>query len=115
MMDKLSKKLLRKLYRKDLPEDKARRILKISIANQQDTRITQLKSDRMISVRQNGGTPDGEGGFIDGTVNRMYHLEPNGRAEVEHARSSRLKWMIATGIALASAIAAIVSALPKWE
>lgn len=114
MLDKVSVKLLKALYKKDLPEEKVNKIMKIHDAKRPDTRIYKMKSEDLLSVRQIGGIPDGEGGYLDGTVKYIYHIEPNGRAEVERVRKSNLKWLIGTGIALLSAIGAILSVLSNW-
>lgn len=110
--DKLSFKLLCELYECAMTEDDVNDLLDQNCISRPDIRITQLLNDKMIAVYKTG-TPDGEGGFIEGTVQRTFTILPYGRAEVEHARRSRLKWLIGSGIAFASAIAAIVSVFAK--
>lgn len=110
--DRLTLKLLFELYECAMTEEQVNELLDNENSSRADIRISQLINDKMISV-QKTGTPDGEGGFISGTVQRTFTILPYGRAVVEYVRKKRLRWWIGSGIALVSAIAAIVSVLPK--
>lgn len=111
-MDKLSIKLLKELKKRDLSEDEVIRIVGETYFNQKA--IYQLLSGRMISKHRSSGIPDGAGGYQPGTVRWIYRLEPNGKAEVDRVCKDRLLWLIGTGIALLSAIGAILSGLASW-
>lgn len=109
-LDKISMDLMKSLHKEDLPEQ---RILEMISPKDFHARLPALMSQGMISRKRISGVPDGESGYVDGTVKYLYHLEPNGRSEVERERKNHLLWMIGTGIALLAATGAILSALPN--
>lgn len=110
--DKLTYQLLANLYESAMTEQQVQEFLDSTPDFPPDSRISALIKDGMIRVITEG-EPDGEGGLIEETVQRTFTLLPRGRAVVERVRRKHLKWMIGTGIALASAIAAIAAALPR--
>lgn len=97
MLDKVSMKLLKALYEKDLPEEEVNQIIGRTDTKQPDKRLSMLYTEDMISRHMIAGVSDGEGGYIDETVKWVYHLEPNGRAAVEYARSHRLEKILDWG------------------
>lgn len=112
MPDKATFKLLKALCQNDLPESDVNKIIGRTSERQPDPRLTFLESEKWITVHVDG-VPDGEGGYLDDTVTRIFKILPRGRAEAERVRKNHIKWMIGTGIALADAIGAILSALPS--
>lgn len=94
LIDKISMDLLKALYKEDLPESRVAEII-----GQTDfhKRLSILMSSKIISRKRMGGVPDGAGGYLDGTVKYLYHLEPSGRAAVEYARNHLLEKLLDWG------------------
>lgn len=93
MLDKVSVKLLKALYEKDLPEEEVNRIIGRLDAKQPDERISILWRENLIKIHEDGDR-DPEGGLIEETVVRTYSIHPNGRAIVEQASKEGFdKWI----------------------
>lgn len=88
--DKISFNLLESLYKRDLSEAEVNALA----GERPNETINILRKENLISSRASGGIPDGEGGFLEGTVKVTYHIRPEGRAVVEQAHREGVdKWL----------------------
>ncbi|NCE63679.1 hypothetical protein D1159_03575 [Pseudoflavonifractor sp. 524-17] len=90
LIDKISFNLLESLYKHDLSESEVDALA----GERPNETINLLRKENLISSHASGGIPDGEGGFLNGTVKVTYHIRPEGRAVVEQAQKEGVdKWL----------------------
>lgn len=92
MLDKLSLKLLKRLYDNNLSEYQVNEILGITDTTRPDPRLSKLLSEKLITYRTIG-IPDGEGG-IEHVISRTFSILPQGMVVVENARKDFLHKLI---------------------
>lgn len=109
-MEKVSYKLLKKLYREGkIDKDSANEFTKHKSRNSNNPYVSYLMSEKLIALSREGGKPDGAGGLLGGV--EYIRITLLGREYVEHKRKDLIMFWVPYGITTALAIASLVVAI----
>lgn len=87
-LDRISVKVLKKLYRSDLTGAELDGIVGWNNRSQPNEIESFLRAEQLVTVCTDG-MPDGEGGYVPETVKRRYSITRRGRAVVEQLKRNR--------------------------
>lgn len=87
--DKISLKILKKLYKSPISEKEYKAVLGWIEKDQFNDVDSFLRKNNLVKYVIIDGIKDGAGGYIDDTVVRRYEITRNGRAEVERLAQDR--------------------------
>lgn len=109
-MEKVSYRLLRKLYKADyLDANTVNELTNHHSKNVYNPRLSYLREEKMISQFTKGGKPDGEGGKIGETT--YYRITIRGREYVDRKRKDTFSFWVPYGITTLIAAASLVLTL----
>lgn len=87
-LDRISVKVLKKLYRSDLTGAELDEIVGWNNRSQPNEIESFLRAEQLVTVCTDG-MPDSEGGYVPETVTRRYSITRRGRAVVEQLKRNR--------------------------